>query len=81
MSYYPSYGKWRVFSVVVKCNVCRFFQDGPDDLQNFDIEFLEQPVTASVCCDSESRLSVSVMEADDAFLGFSYAPPVPDDFR
>uniref|UniRef100_A0A8C4NMT5 non-specific serine/threonine protein kinase n=2 Tax=Eptatretus burgeri TaxID=7764 RepID=A0A8C4NMT5_EPTBU len=55
--------------------------DGPDDLQNFDIEFLEQPVTASVCCDSESRLSVSVMEADDAFLGFSYAPPVPDDFH
>uniref|UniRef100_UPI00358E28E0 serine/threonine-protein kinase Sgk2-like isoform X5 n=1 Tax=Myxine glutinosa TaxID=7769 RepID=UPI00358E28E0 len=55
--------------------------DGPDDLQNFDIEFLEQPVTASVCCDSESRLSVSVMEADDAFLGFSYAPPIPDDFR
>ncbi|XP_032808878.2 serine/threonine-protein kinase Sgk3-like [Petromyzon marinus] len=47
--------------------------DGPDDLRHFDPEFTEECVTASIS--QPVRVSVNVIEADDAFLGFSYVPP------
>lgn len=47
------------------------------DLQHIDPEFTREPVTSSVgCSHSTSVLSASVREADDAFAGFSYAPPI-----
>lgn len=47
------------------------------DLQHIDPEFTREPVTASVgCSHSTCALSASVREADDAFVGFSYAPPI-----
>ncbi|XP_028659424.1 serine/threonine-protein kinase Sgk3 [Erpetoichthys calabaricus] len=55
--------------------------DGPDDIRNFDPEFTDEMVPHSVCCSSErSIVNASVLEADDAFVGFSYAPPSEDSF-
>ncbi|XP_069477236.1 serine/threonine-protein kinase Sgk3 [Ambystoma mexicanum] len=54
---------------------------GPDDIGNFDAEFTEEMVPYSVCVSSDfSIVNASVMEADDAFVGFSYAPPSEDLF-
>ncbi|XP_063779917.1 serine/threonine-protein kinase Sgk3 isoform X1 [Pseudophryne corroboree] len=54
--------------------------DGPDDISNFDTEFTDAMVPDSVCISSDySIVNASVEEADDAFVGFSYAPP-SDDF-
>ncbi|XP_069813612.1 serine/threonine-protein kinase Sgk3 isoform X2 [Dendropsophus ebraccatus] len=54
--------------------------DGPDDISNFDTEFTDAMVPDSVCVSSDySIVNASVEEADDAFVGFSYAPP-SDDF-
>ncbi|MBN3286227.1 SGK3 kinase, partial [Polyodon spathula] len=54
---------------------------GPEDIQNFDTEFTEETVPQSVCYSSEqSIVNASVLEADDAFIGFSYAPPSEDSF-
>ncbi|RXM98306.1 Serine/threonine-protein kinase Sgk3 [Acipenser ruthenus] len=53
---------------------------GPEDIQNFDTEFTEETVPHSVCCSSEQSINASVLEADDAFVGFSYAPPSEDSF-
>ncbi|MGH0144760.1 UNVERIFIED_CONTAM: hypothetical protein FKN15_005853 [Acipenser sinensis] len=54
---------------------------GPEDIQNFDTEFTEETVPHSVCYTSEqSIVNASVLEADDAFVGFSYAPPSEDSF-
>ncbi|KAM9198362.1 serine/threonine-protein kinase Sgk3 isoform 3-T4 [Dugong dugon] len=54
---------------------------GPDDIQNFDAAFTEETVPYSVCVSSDySIVNASVLEADDAFLGFSYAPPSEDLF-
>ncbi|KAM5158388.1 serine/threonine-protein kinase Sgk3 isoform 1-T2 [Mantella aurantiaca] len=54
--------------------------DGPDDISNFDTEFTNAMVPDSVCISSDySIVNASVEEADDAFVGFSYAPP-SDDF-
>ncbi|XP_048451448.1 serine/threonine-protein kinase Sgk3 isoform X2 [Rhincodon typus] len=54
---------------------------GPEDLQNFDPEFTEEPVPQSVCRSPDrSVVNASVLEADDAFIGFSYAPPIEDSF-
>lgn len=51
------------------------------DISNFDPEFTEESVPNSVCFSNDhSILNASVMEADDAFLGFSYAPPSDDSF-
>uniref|UniRef100_A0A672SVE3 Serum/glucocorticoid regulated kinase family member 3 n=1 Tax=Sinocyclocheilus grahami TaxID=75366 RepID=A0A672SVE3_SINGR len=51
------------------------------DISNFDPEFTEETVPNSVCFSSgQSIVNASVMEADDAFLGFSYAPPSEDSF-
>ncbi|RXN25790.1 MCM domain-containing 2 [Labeo rohita] len=51
------------------------------DISNFDPEFTEETVPNSVCYSSgHSIVNASVMEADDAFLGFSYAPPSEDSF-
>uniref|UniRef100_A0A8B9JPC9 Serine/threonine-protein kinase Sgk1 n=1 Tax=Astyanax mexicanus TaxID=7994 RepID=A0A8B9JPC9_ASTMX len=51
------------------------------DISNFDPEFTEETVPNSVCISTEhSIVNASVMEADDAFLGFSYAPPSDDSF-
>ncbi|TSK98481.1 Serine/threonine-protein kinase Sgk1 [Bagarius yarrelli] len=51
------------------------------DISNFDPEFTEEIVPNSVCiCKDNSIVNASVMEADDAFLGFSYAPPSDDSF-
>ncbi|KAK2814830.1 hypothetical protein Q7C36_023096 [Tachysurus vachellii] len=51
------------------------------DISNFDPEFTEETVPNSVCiCKDNSIVNASVMEADDAFLGFSYAPPSDDSF-
>ncbi|XP_068093563.1 serine/threonine-protein kinase Sgk3 [Hyperolius riggenbachi] len=54
--------------------------DGPDDISNFDTEFTNAMVPDSVCISSDySIVNASVEEADDAFVGFSYAAP-SDDF-
>ncbi|XP_018409716.1 PREDICTED: serine/threonine-protein kinase Sgk3 [Nanorana parkeri] len=54
--------------------------DGPDDISNFDTEFTNAMVPDSVCISADySIVNASVEEADDAFVGFSYAPP-SDDF-
>ncbi|KAE8598927.1 hypothetical protein XENTR_v10016993 [Xenopus tropicalis] len=55
--------------------------NGPDDISNFDKEFTEEMVPYSVCVSSDySIVNASVEEADDAFVGFSYAPPSDDFF-
>uniref|UniRef100_A0A8B9R7Z9 Serine/threonine-protein kinase Sgk1 n=1 Tax=Astyanax mexicanus TaxID=7994 RepID=A0A8B9R7Z9_ASTMX len=55
--------------------------DSQYDISNFDPEFTEETVPNSVCISTEhSIVNASVMEADDAFLGFSYAPPSDDSF-
>ncbi|XP_057388008.1 serine/threonine-protein kinase Sgk3 isoform X5 [Balaenoptera acutorostrata] len=54
---------------------------GPDDIRNFDAAFTEETVSYSVCVSSDySIVNASVLEADDAFVGFSYAPPSEDLF-
>nr|KAF6405652.1 serum/glucocorticoid regulated kinase family member 3 [Rousettus aegyptiacus] len=54
---------------------------GPDDIRNFDAAFTEESVPYSVCVSSDySIVNASVLEADDAFVGFSYAPPSEDLF-
>ncbi|XP_057590242.1 serine/threonine-protein kinase Sgk3 isoform X4 [Hippopotamus amphibius kiboko] len=54
---------------------------GPDDIRNFDAMFTEETVPYSVCVSSDySIVNASVLEADDAFVGFSYAPPSEDLF-
>ncbi|XP_027788687.1 serine/threonine-protein kinase Sgk3 isoform X6 [Marmota flaviventris] len=54
---------------------------GPDDIRNFDTVFTEETVPYSVCVSSDySIVNASVLEADDAFVGFSYAPPSEDLF-
>ena len=55
-------------------------QNSPHDITNFDPEFTGETVTNSVCYTEESIVNAIVMEADDAFLGFSYAPPSDDSF-
>lgn len=58
-----------------------FLQESQYDISNFDPEFTEETVPNSVCFSSgQSIINASVMEADDAFLGFSYAPPSEDSF-
>ncbi|CAB1341054.1 unnamed protein product, partial [Coregonus sp. 'balchen'] len=54
--------------------------NSPYDITNFDPEFTDETVTNSVCYTEDSIVNASVMEADDAFLGFSYAPPSDDSF-
>ncbi|XP_029447275.1 serine/threonine-protein kinase Sgk3 isoform X3 [Rhinatrema bivittatum] len=54
---------------------------GPDDIRNFDAEFTEEMVPYSVCISPDySIVNASVLEADDAFAGFSYAPSSEDLF-
>ncbi|EMP29799.1 Serine/threonine-protein kinase Sgk3 [Chelonia mydas] len=54
---------------------------GPDDIRNFDAAFTEEMVPYSVCISSDYNIvNASVLEADDAFVGFSYAPPSEDLF-
>lgn len=56
-------------------------QNSFSDISNFDPEFTEEMVPKSVCWSHEhSIVNASVMEADDAFVGFSYAPPSEDSF-
>lgn len=58
-----------------------FKQSSVSDISNFDPEFTEEMVPNSVCWSQEqSIVNASVMEADDAFVGFSYAPPSDDSF-
>lgn len=60
---------------------CLSVQESQYDISNFDPEFTEESVPNSVCiCKDNSIVNASVMEADDAFLGFSYAPPSDDSF-
>ncbi|KAL8182057.1 UNVERIFIED_CONTAM: Serine/threonine-protein kinase Sgk3 [Gekko kuhli] len=55
---------------------------GPDDIRNFDMAFTEEMVPYSVCISSDYNIiNASVLEADDAFIGFSYAPPSEDLFH
>ncbi|XP_004368961.1 serine/threonine-protein kinase Sgk1 isoform X1 [Trichechus manatus latirostris] len=50
---------------------------GPSDLRHFDPEFTEEPVPSSIGKSPDSILiTASVKEAAEAFLGFSYAPPM-----
>jgi hypothetical protein len=52
-------------------------QKGVMDLQHIDPQFTTEPVTSSLgYSHSTCALSASVQEADDAFAGFSYAPPI-----
>lgn len=56
-------------------------QDSQYDISNFDPEFTEEAVPNSVCVSTGmSVVNASVMEADAAFVGFSYAPPSEDSF-
>lgn len=58
-----------------------FLQNSFSDISNFDPEFTDEMVPNSVCWSQEhSVINASVMEADDAFVGFSYAPPSDDSF-
>jgi len=58
-----------------------FSQSSGSDFSNFDPEFTEEMVPNSICWAQEhSIVNASVMEADDAFVGFSYAPPSDDSF-
>lgn len=58
-----------------------FLQSSYCDISNFDSEFTDEMVPNSVCWSQEhSIVNASVMEADDAFVGFSYAPPSDDSF-
>uniref|UniRef100_A0A8C9X9D7 Serum/glucocorticoid regulated kinase family member 3 n=1 Tax=Sander lucioperca TaxID=283035 RepID=A0A8C9X9D7_SANLU len=51
------------------------------DITNFDPEFTDEMVPNSVCWSQDhSIVNASVMEADDAFVGFSYAPASDDSF-
>ncbi|XP_054841436.1 serine/threonine-protein kinase Sgk3 isoform X2 [Eublepharis macularius] len=55
---------------------------GPDDIRNFDMAFTEEMVPYSICTSSDYNIiNASVLEADDAFIGFSYAPPSEDLFH
>ncbi|XP_015679896.1 serine/threonine-protein kinase Sgk3 isoform X1 [Protobothrops mucrosquamatus] len=55
---------------------------GPDDIRNFDATFTEEMVPCSICISSDYNIvNASVLEADDAFIGFSYAPPSEDLFH
>nr|XP_056710801.1 serine/threonine-protein kinase Sgk3 isoform X2 [Euleptes europaea] len=55
---------------------------GPDDIKNFDLAFTDEMVPYSVCISSDYNIiNASVLEADDAFIGFSYAPPSEDLFH
>lgn len=57
-----------------------FLQSSYCDISNFDPEFTEEMVPNSICWSKDhSVVNASVMEADDAFVGFSYAP-ASDDF-
>lgn len=59
-----------------------FLQNSYCDISNFDPEFTEEMVSSSICWSQEhSIVNASVMEADDAFVGFSYAPPSDDSFQ
>ncbi|OCT80280.1 hypothetical protein XELAEV_18027098mg [Xenopus laevis] len=50
---------------------------GPSDLQHFDPEFTEEPVPNSIGQSPDSILiTASIKEAAEAFMGFSYAPPM-----
>ncbi|XP_030071056.1 serine/threonine-protein kinase Sgk3 [Microcaecilia unicolor] len=54
---------------------------GPDDIRNFDTEFTEEMVPYSVCIATDySIVNASVLEAEDAFAGFSYAASSEDLF-
>uniref|UniRef100_UPI00398E5388 serine/threonine-protein kinase Sgk1 n=1 Tax=Pristiophorus japonicus TaxID=55135 RepID=UPI00398E5388 len=54
---------------------------GPTDLQHFDPEFTQQPVPNSVASSSEDFLiTSSTSEVAEAFLGFSYVPPVDNTY-
>ncbi|XP_022246432.1 serine/threonine-protein kinase Sgk1-like [Limulus polyphemus] len=48
--------------------------NGELDLKNIDPEFIKEPVPASV--GKSQGMSASVQDADMAFQGFSYAPPL-----
>ncbi|TNN88909.1 Serine/threonine-protein kinase Sgk3 [Liparis tanakae] len=51
------------------------------DISNFDPEFTDEMVPNSICWSKDhSIINASVMEADDAFVGFSYAPASDDSF-
>ncbi|XP_014663841.1 PREDICTED: serine/threonine-protein kinase Sgk1-like [Priapulus caudatus] len=52
------------------------------DLRHFDPEFVREPVPQSVGASAGhlTHISASVQEADEAFMGFSYAPPAEDAF-
>ncbi|XP_048868168.1 serine/threonine-protein kinase Sgk3-like isoform X1 [Brienomyrus brachyistius] len=55
--------------------------NSPCDINNFDPEFTDETVPNSICYSGEqSVVNASVLEPDDAFLGFSYAPPSDDSF-
>ncbi|KAL1483314.1 hypothetical protein MTO96_033274 [Rhipicephalus appendiculatus] len=44
------------------------------DMKNIDPDFVKEPIPASV--GKSQTLSASVQDADTAFIGFSYAPPL-----
>ncbi|XP_078486934.1 serine/threonine-protein kinase Sgk2 [Ciona intestinalis] len=51
---------------------------GPEDLKHVDPEFVREPVSRSLR--GSDKVMASVSEVDDAFIGFSYAPPAEDTF-
>lgn len=53
---------------------------GPVDLQYFDTEFTQLPITNSLQNSDSVLVTSSVREAAGAFPGFSYGPPADDAF-
>jgi len=48
------------------------------DMKNIDPQFTSEPVPSSID-GGDDVLSASVMEADEIFAGFAYAPPITSD--
>lgn len=48
---------------------------GPEDLRHIDSEFVQEPIPDSLRESDANVVNASVQEVDDAFFGFSYAPP------
>lgn len=57
--------------------------NGQMDLRHFDPDFIKEPVPASVgkSVGSLRGISASVQDPDQVFAGFSYAPPMDENFQ
>lgn len=83
---FPHFLHYTIYYLLYQCVSIQpwsvsFLQNSFSDISNFDPEFTDEVVPNSVCWSQEHAIvNASVMEADDAFVGFSYAPPSDDSF-